>query len=173
MSILNPKLGSIRLMNASDLSMVLEWRNHEDVRKYMFTQHEISMEEHAKWFDRASQDKSKCNLIFEYMSELVGFVSFNFRDSSLSADWGFYMAPSSKKGTGTLLGASALNYAFTDLGLDRVYGQAISYNERSIEFHLKLGFTNEGRALEQYDDGVKLYDIICFSLNAEEWGGNI
>lgn len=173
MSTLDINLGSVRPMLTYDLPMVLAWRNHIDVRQYMYNQHEISLAEHLKWFEKASLDPSKYCLVFEYSGEPTGFVSLSLRETCVFADWGFYVAPLTKKGIGKLLGVSALNYAFNDLGLHKVYGQAIAYNERSIAFHLKLGFVDEGIMSGRYFDGANFHDVICFGLAAEEWGEGI
>ncbi len=42
--------GRLRPMTVSDLESVLKLRNHPEVRRYMFTRHEIATEEHALWF---------------------------------------------------------------------------------------------------------------------------
>jgi UDP-4-amino-4,6-dideoxy-N-acetyl-beta-L-altrosamine N-acetyltransferase len=162
-------LGSIRPMLMSDLTMILAWRNHIDVRQYMYTQHEISLDEHIEWFEEVLLDSSKNCLIFEYNGVPTGFVSLNLRDTCSFADWGFYVAPLTKKGIGKLLGVSALNYAFNELKLRKVYGQAIAYNERSIAFHSRLGFVIEGKMPEPYFDGTNFHDVICFGLMADEW----
>ena len=47
----------IRSMAEEDLTMVLAWSNHPEVRRFMFTQHEISLEEHTQWFMRAVQEE--------------------------------------------------------------------------------------------------------------------
>ena len=113
MSLLNSDLGSVRPMNASDLSMVLRWRNHVDIRKYMYTQHEISVEEHASWFKRTSDDDSKHCLIFEWLGKAVGFASLYLHDDSLSADWGFYIDPLvQQKGSRYVIGACSIRLCF-------------------------------------------------------------
>ncbi|WP_230714510.1 GNAT family N-acetyltransferase [Marinobacter shengliensis] len=45
---------SLRPMTESDLEQVLQWRNHPEVRRYMYTTHEIRLEEHSKWFMNAT-----------------------------------------------------------------------------------------------------------------------
>ena len=85
------------------------------------------------------------------------------------ADWGFYAAPDAPKGTGRKLGASALTYAFARLELHKVCGQALDFNERSIHFHLRLGFQQEGVLREQHFDGEQYHGIVCFGLLATEW----
>jgi RimJ/RimL family protein N-acetyltransferase len=85
------------------------------------------------------------------------------------ADWGFYIAPDAPKGSGRQLAYSALEYAFLKLNLHKVCGEALSFNDRSIKFHLALGFEQEGILREQYFDNENFHSVICFGLLEHEW----
>ena len=162
----------VRPMVASDLERVLAWRNHPEVRRYMYTQHEITLEEHSRWFERATQDRSRHLLIFENDAAPLGFINIHQIATGGIADWGFYAAPDAPKGTGRQLGQAALQYAFQGAGLHKLCGQALGYNEKSIQFHLSLGFTQEGILRQQHFDGQHYHDVVCFGLLANEWQKN-
>ncbi|MFW0886806.1 UNVERIFIED_CONTAM: UDP-4-amino-4,6-dideoxy-N-acetyl-beta-L-altrosamine N-acetyltransferase [Pseudomonas sp. JL1] len=160
---------SIRKMTVDDLDVVLAWRNHAEIRRYMYTQHEITIEEHRGWFERASQDARKHLLVFEVGGKPQGFVNISEQTSYGVADWGFYIAPDAAKGTGRQLGQTALEYAFRALNLHKVCGQALAFNERSIQFHRTLGFQQEGTLRDQHYDGENYHAVICFGLLSNEW----
>ncbi|MBL1378399.1 UDP-4-amino-4,6-dideoxy-N-acetyl-beta-L-altrosamine N-acetyltransferase [Zobellella iuensis] len=159
-------------MTRQDLDQVLIWRNHEEVRRYMYTQHTISLEEHTRWFERASQDPARHLLVFENDSLPLGFINIHQIVPGSVADWGFYIAPNAPKGTGRLLGQAALHYAFVQAGLHKLCGQALAYNERSIGLHLSLGFQQEGILRQQHFDGQHYHNVVCFGLLAGEWPAN-
>ncbi len=94
----------------------------------------------------------------------MGFVQFSGVAPGGIADWGFYAAPEARKGSGSKLGVAALGFAFETLGLHKVCGQALDFNEASIRFHLRLGFQQEGVLREQKRIGGKYHDLICFGL---------
>ncbi len=156
-------------MQAGDLAQVLTWRNHLDVRRYMYTQHEINFDEHSQWFARASQDSNRHLLIFEIDSTPMGFINIHRIAAGGIADWGFYASPQAPKGTGKALGQAVLNYAFGEMRLHKLCGQALAYNDRSIKFHKSLGFKAEGVLREQYFDGQRYHDIHCFGILASDW----
>lgn len=156
-------------MGEGDLEQVLSWRNHPNVRRYMYTQHEISLDEHARWFSRTSQDPNRHLLVFEIDAEPLGFINIHQMGSGGVADWGFYVAPDAPKGTGQTLGQAAMRYAFEVASLHKLCGQALVFNERSIRFHVKLGFQREGVLRQQHFDGQQYHDVICFGLLANEW----
>lgn len=159
----------VRVVADEDLSMLLSWRNHENVRRFMFTQHKISTEEHRNWFAKASIDAMRRLLIVEDAFSPLGYVQFNHVAPGGVADWGFYTRPDSPKGSGRKLGQTALSYAFNELKLHKVCGQAIEANPSSIAFHKKLGFAQEGLLRDQLCIEGVYHHLICFGLLAYEW----
>jgi UDP-4-amino-4,6-dideoxy-N-acetyl-beta-L-altrosamine N-acetyltransferase len=153
----------------ADLHTVLGWRNHPDVRRNMFTQHEIGAEEHQRWFERSTSDPRRHLLIYERGELPLGFFSFTLSEHANVADWGFYAAPDAPKGTGRAMGQLALDHAFGALGLHKVCGQAIVYNRRSMSYHLAMGFRQEGLLREHHFDGERYHAVACFGLLAREW----
>ena len=159
----------IRSMTEEDLTMVLAWRNHPEVRRFMFTQHEISLEEHTQWFMRAVQDNTRSLLIVQEQGSPIGYVQFSNVEPCGVADWGFYARPDAPKGTGRKLGTLALGHAFGQLELHKVCGQAIDTNHASIRFHERLGFKREGVLRDQKRMNEQYQTLICFGLLAHEW----
>ena len=162
----------IRKVTEQDLPMVLAWRNHAEVRRYMFTQHEISLDEHRNWFAKASRDHSRCLLIVEEDKQAIGYVQFSKVEDGGVADWGFYARPDAPKGTGRKLGVMALNHAFGPLKLHKVCGQAIASNQASIAFHQRLGFVLEGILRDQQRINGAYHSLHCFGLLSTEWQPN-
>jgi len=159
----------LRPMDSEDLEDVLKWRNHPSIRKSMLSQHKISQEEHIRWFELISSDPTKHSMIYEEEGSRLGYVNFNVIEKYSLADWGFYTSPNAPKGTGKSLGFHALSYGFNDLNLNKVCGQALSSNIASINFHLKLGFSQEGILRDQYKQDTAYQDIICFGLLQKDW----
>jgi RimJ/RimL family protein N-acetyltransferase len=83
--------GCLRQMRNADLGFVLAWRNHEDVKRFMYTQHEISKDEHSRWFARASVDPKRHLLIYQVADSPQGFVNLNESAPGGIAEWGFYV----------------------------------------------------------------------------------
>lgn len=160
---------SLRPMTEADLEQVLYWRNHPEVRRFMYTTHEIAPEEHSKWFSGAKCNPAVDLMIYELQGQARGFVNITRTRCPEVADWGFYLAPDAPKGTGRSLGKQALTYVFEELGLHKLCGQALGFNERSIAFHKALGFIEEGRLRDQYFDGHEFHDVVCFGLLKHEW----
>jgi UDP-4-amino-4,6-dideoxy-N-acetyl-beta-L-altrosamine N-acetyltransferase len=161
--------GRVRPMAVADLDRVMAWRNHERIRSQMRTSHLVSRQEHAQWFERCSQQPDRHLLIFEQRGEPSGFVNFHVASTGRIFEWGFYAAPESTKGTGTRMGVTALRHARQALQAHKVCGEVLAFNERSIAYHLRLGFTQEGVLREQHFDGTRYHDVVCFGLLMAAW----
>lgn len=159
----------IRPVTEGDLVTVLRWRNHPEVRRNMFAQHEIGIAEHREWFDIACLDSSRRLLIVEEAKQAIGYVQFSRVAEGGIADWGFYARPGAPKGTGRKLGMMALNHAFDGLKLHKVCGQVISSNQASIVFHRRLGFKLEGVLRDQERIDGCYHSLHCFGMLACEW----
>jgi UDP-4-amino-4,6-dideoxy-N-acetyl-beta-L-altrosamine N-acetyltransferase len=156
-------------MTVDDLPLVLAWRNAPAVRQMMFTPHEISADEHRRWFERASSDATRRLLIAEHAGVALGHVNFGGVAPGAVADWGFYAAPGAPRGSGRVLGRAALRLAFVDEQLHKVCGRTLAGNQASMRMHLALGFRAEGVLREQQRRGERYLDVHCFGLLRREW----
>lgn len=161
---------TVRPMVEADLDLIRGWRNHPEVRRWMYTTHEIGEEEHRRWFESGTADPFRHLLVHELGGEPMGFVNLAQLRGTDVAEWGFYLSPGAPAGAGRALGEAALEYAFIVLGLHKVSGHALAENERSIRFHTRLGFRDEGVRRDHHlaDDGTR-HSVACFGLLAEEW----
>lgn len=159
----------LRPMLEADLELVLQWRNHLDVRQYMYTQDMISLAAHQAWFAAAQSDPQRHLLVYESGGKPQGFAGLRVMDKAPIAEWGFYRAPDAQRGMGMHLCQATLNYSFGELGLHKVQGEVVESNIVSIRFHQKLGFVQEGILRDQFYDGHKYHGIICFGMLYSEW----
>jgi UDP-4-amino-4,6-dideoxy-N-acetyl-beta-L-altrosamine N-acetyltransferase len=163
------KLINPRRMCEHDLETVLRWRNHSDVSKYMFSQHEITVAEHCAWFARSEKDDTRALLVVEENNLMIGCVVFSNVSWGGTADWGFFADPCSPSGTGRKVCEAALDFAFRELQIHKVAGQVLDFNEASIRMHRRLGFTQEGILREQQLIDEKYIGLIVFGLLSFEW----
>lgn len=166
---LGQSLSVLRLLDKSDLDMVLSWRNSPAVCRFMFNTSEISFQDHSLWFSNESHNPNRHLLILELDGTPHGFVNLLQSESLDSATWGFYAAPSAPKGTGRAIGQATLTYCHEVIGLKQLIGEVLSFNQRSIRLHQYLGFS-QARIVESnptYDHNS--YETIIFSLDIPQW----
>lgn len=161
----------LRVLEKADLELMLPWRNASAVRQAMFSQHEISLEEHRAWFQRMQADSSMRWFLYQDATQSpLGVVYFTgLNRSPENAFWGFYAKPEVTPGTGLRLSLDALHEAFDELGLHKLNAEVLSSNQRSLDMQKKVGFQEEGRFREQFFNGNAHIDVIRLGMLASEW----
>ena len=159
----------LRKLESKDLTTILAWRNHDDIRKWMVNTSIIDYEDHLEWFMRNRSHSDRHFFVFEYQEQLEGYVSFQKIENSRAYEWGFYIKPNTKKGMGVLLGEVSLEFAFRQLNIAKIFGQVLSFNQKSIKFHQKLGFSQEGVLRKHFIDERGEFDMFQFGILQSEW----
>lgn len=161
---------SLRVAHQEDWLQILNWRNQEEIRKWMYNSAVIPEDEHKAWYDAMLQDESKQWLILEWNDEPQAVVYFyDISYMSRVSDWGFYPTPQAMQGVSALIEYVALKYAFSGLGLRRLQCEVLSENSGVINLHKKSGFVVEGirRAARLTVRGVE--DVYMLAMLKEEW----
>lgn len=160
----------IRPVCDEDLDMILSWRNEPTVRRRMYTQHEISHEEHLRWWDAKKASPRDEYLIYLDRGKPTGFISF----SEISRDWGtaswaFYAAPGAPKGTGSHMELIALDRCFGEMQLRKLCCEVLSSNPAVLSLHLKHGFVQEGLRRDHVKTADGFDSIHQLAIFAEDW----
>lgn len=163
--------GGLRHMKSADLERVLAWRNDPRVRNNMYSQQEIALEDHRRWWAKTKISPHDRYFIYEAQKTPLGLVAFNEIDQTdETAFWGFYTSPDAPKGTGAGLGLAALDYGFGELGLHKLCAEVLAYNTASLKFHRKLGFVEEGVFVAHKKINGAFVDVHRLAAFAVNWG---
>ncbi|UOE55166.1 UDP-4-amino-4,6-dideoxy-N-acetyl-beta-L-altrosamine N-acetyltransferase [Cytobacillus oceanisediminis] len=157
-----------------DLEKILDWRNKESVRKVMYNSNIILLEEHLNWYEGLKDSNTSLSKVFYYDNVPYGILNINKIDrTNNKCEWGFYIgANDAPKGMGTLLGYTSLNYIFGELSIRKLCAEVISFNNKSVTFHQKLGFSKEGLLRKHVIKNDRFHDVHLFGLFKEEWEKN-
>ena len=176
---------SIRQATDADTQLVWQWRNHPDVRQWMFGQEEIALADHKRWFGRQLDSRNVYLRIFRVNDEPMGFINVtqstvdNYqtlqpskasaaKSNEKTASWGFYLSPDSPKGQGLgfALGVLAISQIFNTTDIGKITAQVLAYNTASLALHRKLGFSEIGVLKQHFGVGDKQFDVVAFELNS-------
>ena len=149
----------------ADCRRLFEWRNHPEIRRFMFDSGEIAWDGHQAWFARQLANPEFTMLLYETGGTAQGYASFKHLGGG-RCEWGFYLAPDCPRGQGHggTLGQLALQYAFCRLNMREVHGQVLPHNAASLALHHKLGFR-----LEDQTAGQNAQQALSFVLRAEDF----
>ncbi len=160
---------SLRPMDVSDLDRVLRWRNRADVKAYMFTDADISVDEHAAWFDRTLHRDDVDYQIVEYQNTPVGLANAIDIDGD-ECHWGFYLGePDLPKGSGSALARLMLKHIFDTHKVRRIHAEVFEFNIASLKLHEKFGFTRQDSASRTVTKNDRPEKVIALTLDHAIW----
>lgn len=162
----------LRDIQPEDKDMIFRWRNLPEVAEYMYTDHEISYQEHEQWFDGIQKDTTKKYWIINFNSEDVGVANlYNIDCHNMRCYWAFYLASSNirGKGVGSFVEYYVLKYVFEKLKFNKLCCEVIEFNQEVINMHKSFGFGEEGCFKEHILRKRQYLNIICLAILASGW----
>lgn len=138
---------ALRLLEESDLSLTLSWRNQENIRRWFLTSDFIPFEKHLAWFkqyQRLDTDFVFIILSKELNFKPVGQISLYAIDwQALVGEYGRLMIGETKaRGKGLARSASLLllHIGFDILGLKEIVLEVKDDNLPAISVYRSIGF---------------------------------
>jgi len=127
-----------------------------------------SYEEFKSRFESKLAYNYKDFLIIEVQQHFAGFVaSYDYKVIDSHIKGLIYIEPAFRSGFVGLAGIEFANILFQYYNIRKIYTEVYAYNKTSIEYHKKIGFTEECRLKEyKYFDG-KFWDVIYFQISRE------
>jgi UDP-4-amino-4,6-dideoxy-N-acetyl-beta-L-altrosamine N-acetyltransferase len=163
---------TLRSVRMSDRDLLLGWRNQPEVARWMFTDHLISVEEHAVWFSAMLEDPNVRYWIIELDHVPQGVVHLTSISSiHQRCEWGIYLGETTARGTGAAEAASflSLDAAFSDLSMERVTCEVLATNERALGLYKRIGFRREGCLRSYVTKSSERHDVLVMSILRPEW----
>jgi len=159
---------NILLINFIDLTykekvMVLNWRNHTHIKKWMYTNSDISIETHLAFIQGLKEKKENKYFLIKQDEEFLGVIDFtNFNKIENSIYFGLYANPEIKiPGIGRILEKTSIEYAFNILNVAILKLEVFSENKQVRNLHKKFHF------IETTQKVINNKDVICMELKNE------
>jgi len=122
--------------------MVLEWRNHPNVREWMYNSEIISIESHFNFIESLKNDLYNKYFLVQKENQNIGVIYYNKIDMlDKSLYLGLYAHPLERqKGDGQHLLQTAIGYAFDTLKIERIKLEVLSHNTAAVHLYKKFNF---------------------------------
>lgn len=166
----------LRKLKKRDAEGMLEWMHDPEIQKnfQMDTLHK-TYEDVVQFIqsasDKAAYGKSMHYAITDEKDEYLGTISL--KDIDMTARKAEYAIALRKKAHGKGVGMAAtrelLRIAFEEIGLERVYLNVLSENERAIHLYEKCGFSYEGEFRKHLFLHGKYYNLKYYGILKEEY----
>ena len=156
---------NIKLLNFIDLKleekeMILKWRNHPDIRKWMYNQDEIKFEEHLNFIDSLKLRKDKLYFLVKKEDDFIGVIDFTQLVNKESVHMGIYSNPNIN-GNGKILLNKIIDYSFNNLKVKRVFSEVFAENDKAYNLYKKFNFKAISEKI------VNNKKVICMELENE------
>ena len=119
------------------------WRNKEEIRKFMLSQHLISREEHFRWLESLKQRTNQKFWIVFVNDIPIGSVYLqNIDHRQLTSEWGFYIGEENYRGKGIakLILYKLLNLFFDAMQYETLFTKVLFSNTAALKIYKDFNF---------------------------------
>lgn len=179
--VLKGRMVRLRPMTEADLPFFLRWLNDPDINRWLAMPDSgppVSLEQEKEWYERTKNDPNQ--LVWSIEADaggLLGNVALHRGFRSDSAELGLFIGEKGEwsKGYGTDAVRTTVAYAFSQMGLRRIYLHTDVENQRAHRCFEKCGFRQEGLVKEyrlRWGEG-RFIDGFLMAVLAREFTGEL
>lgn len=139
LNILKVQLVNFTCLSIKEKKMILEWRNSESIKKWMYNRDQISLNDHLSYIDSLSNKEDRKYFLIKNERNNYGVVDLTNIIKNDSAELGIYVKPG-LKGHGSLLMYKIIDYAFNTLKLSLLSANVYLDNINAINLYEKFNF---------------------------------
>ena len=165
---------ALRPLRPEDRDRLLAWRNAPDVAAWMFTDHAISPQEHARWFASLEADARRADWIIEVDGAPAGLASLTDIDhgARTCATASYLADPGLRgRGIGSEVERRLLEQAFGEFGLTKVWCEVLASNIAGMRMHEKLGYREAAGERRRVLKGAEPVEAVRLELWTNDWTG--
>ncbi len=169
---------SLAPLDSTDAALCRQWRNDWEVWRWSSQTDMISDLEQGRWFQAQSADPSvamyKVVGNTDKAAAPIGVCGLkSIRPVHRTAEFLLYIAPAAhRRGIGSKALELLLMHAFSNLGLNLVYGESIAGNP-GLPLFDRFGFRQDGTRRQAYWKDGKFVDSHLYSITAEDWNAGL
>ena len=163
----------LRHVEYDDLPILRAWRNHPESHQWFFSQEDITPEQQKAWWEQYLKDETVRLFVIETPEgEPIGTISLTLADPSDGVGELGHMLVASEhrgRGYGRLATNMLLQYAFDELGLQRVFLEVMEENQLAINLYQRCGLVIEKMLRGTYAIDGELRNKAVMVILKEEW----
>lgn len=147
-------------LNEKNILMVLNWRNNNNIKKWMYTNDEIPLSKHIEFISKLKTSKDKIYYLVKKEDNYIGVIYFSNIKINDSLIMGIYTNPF-LKGYGRSLLELIIDYSFDKLKVKKVFAEVFIENIKACDLYKSFGFKkiNEKKVNEK--------TVLCLELENE------
>lgn len=163
---------ALRPLQPDDSPTLYRWRNSSEVARWMYTDHRIGEEEHARWFAGAAADPGRVYRVIEADGRPVGLVNlYDVDQRRRCCSWAYYLGEGAARGRG--LGAFVeyvvIEHVFGAMGFHKLWCEVLIDNEPVWRLHESFGFSREAMFRDHVLKAGSWTDVVGLGLLRDDW----
>ena len=165
----NITVGNLIMKNFINLDdkekeIVRNWRNNDVIRKWSYSEHIISVEEHNNFMMKLKEDSRNIYWLAKSKDEYKGVIYLARLDfNNRNGYFGIYSNPY-LKGVGNLLEECLIKVAFDIACLHTLKLEVIEDNEKALKLYKRFGFEKEGELKDFVFKNGKYKNVIIMGI---------
>lgn len=162
----------LRRLRPEDSDRLLHWRNSPEVAAYMYTDHRIDPEEHARWFAGIEGDQRRAYWIIEMDGQPVGLANlYDIDRRNGRCAWAYYLAEPQVRGrgVGSFVEYAMIEKVFGEFDLHKLWCEVLASNEAVWKLHESFGFRQEAHLRDHVFKNGGWHDVLGLGLLKQDW----
>jgi RimJ/RimL family protein N-acetyltransferase len=167
----------LRAFEMDDLPLINKWHNDEDINSLTGgNKYFVSSYYDKRWLEDKmlnNKDNIYCAICKKKTGNMIGYVSLNDIDyRNRKALWGGIVIgdkESRNKGYASNATFQLLQYAFEELGLNKVTGNWLQSHKTSLLLGQLFGFKKEGVLRSEVFKGGEYHNVVIMSMLKQEY----
>ncbi len=160
------KFENILKVNDEIKERVRQWRNKEEIRKYMLNQHIITKKEHLNWIESLKNKNDWKFWVVFFNNIPIGSVYLQNMDyNKLTSEWGFYIGEDDfiGKGLGKYILFKLLEFYFEEMKFEVLFTKVISNNIAALNIYRKFKF----KMINDFFDSHR--KVVLLKFTKKDW----
>jgi len=120
-------------LNEDEIELVLSWRNHPAIKKWMHTKKDINLKDHLNFIKSLKNNPKKDYFLVKKDNEYLGVIDLN------NGFLGIYANPY-KKRVGDILLNEIIKFAFETKKIPCLQAEVYKTNSLAIKLYYRFGF---------------------------------
>lgn len=164
----------LRPCERKDLIMRVKWLNNPVVRETLVLMFPVSIAETELWFERILVSNTRKDFIIELKEAekpigFAGYINIDWINRKAEPFIAIGEENAWGKGYGTEVVRALLEFGFNEMGLNRMYGFMLDFNQRALKMDLKAGFKKEGLLKEDVLIHGEFHNRIMLGITKNEF----
>ena len=160
----------LRKFDENDIENKVKWINNPLNNKYLHYDIPLNIENTKKWFEIIKNNPNRYDMIIEYDNKPIGIIGIINIDKK-KGEYYITIGDNDYKRMGIAYEATKLilDFAFTELDLEKVWLFVDEENIPARNLYEKIGFTKEGLLRKDIFANGKMINRYIYGILKEEW----